>query len=319
MRHVDLIGQPRGGATGSKAMSRATAAQAKEVRTLENCAKYDGVHSKTTKADYLTEWVNLAKYLRSEHHVKIITESITPEMLSKYMDKRAAETNDVGTYAHIVSAIRKFGVAIDVAQTGNYGGYWSNTAIAMTKYNKADFVNDPDPKDLKNRAPENPAAIIASDKLTTADKIAVRISCELGCRLSEAIKINVVDALPVERGTYLMPDNQLIWIAKGGQLMGGSNRPRYVSPQLAQDIRTAAGEKNIVSVAATTFNRHLHQAAASVGQKLEGGAHPFRHWYAGEAKKMYMAQGMTEEQARLAVSEDLGHHRPYTTDRYTRR
>jgi integrase len=320
MRNVDMIGLPRGGTTGSKAMSRSSAAANKEVKTLENCAKYDGVHGKTTKKDYLTEWVGLAKYLRNEHHVKIITENLTPEMISGYMTKRAAETNDVGTYAHIVSAVRKFGVAVDVAVSGKYGGYWSDVAIAMTKYNKADFTNDPDPKDLKTRAPNDPAAIIASDKLKMADKIAVRVSCELGCRLSETRKITVVDAPPPSgaEGTYLLSDNRLIWTAKGGQLMGGANRPRFVSPGLAQEIRAAAGEKLYVEVAESTLNRHLKAAAAAVGQKLKGAEHPFRHWFAREDLKMYMAQGLTYEQARQEVAEDLGHHRAYTTDRYLR-
>jgi hypothetical protein len=40
MRNVDMIGLPRGGSSGSKAMSRSSAAANKEVKTLENCAKY---------------------------------------------------------------------------------------------------------------------------------------------------------------------------------------------------------------------------------------------------------------------------------------
>jgi hypothetical protein len=316
MQSVDMIGFKRGGAAGSKAMSRASAIAAGEVPNLENCAKYDGVHSYDTKADYLTEWINLAKYLRSEHHVKNITESVTPEMISAYMDKRAAEIDNAGTYGNIVSAVRKFGVALDVSTTGKYGGYWSNTTIEVTRYNKDAF----NVSIQGNRAPSDPAAIIASDKLLEADKIAVRLTCELGCRLSEAVRINVVDAPPAAgaEGTYLLPDNRVIWTAKGGQLMGGPERPRYISLDLATSIRTAAGD-GTVEVAKSTLNRHLHAAADSTGQILRGGDHPFRHYFAQISEAKYIAQGMTPAQAKHEVSEDLGHHRIYTTDRYLRR
>jgi hypothetical protein len=118
-----------------------------------------------------------------------------------------------------------------------------------------------------------------------------------------------------QHGTYLFPNNRVVWVAKGGQRMGSIERPRYISPSLAKDIRVAA-KNGKVTIAASTLNRHLHKAATASGIILKGAEHPFRYFFAHKAYKAYRAQGLSHEEARREVAEDMGHHRAHTTDRY---
>jgi hypothetical protein len=299
-RTVDQIGAKRGGANGTKADAREECRNNGEKATLANAAKYDGVHSKGSKKKYLGIWIGIARYAQSKGEM---LENISKETLSQWWEIQAVKTDQANTMAGKHSAVQKFGVAMCLM--GHSG--WVTLAREATDYDKKDYQEY-----LRNRAPKDYEAIVNSSKLKVKEKVITKIAIWGGLRLDEACKIYLVDKLPPGKvmATYLLPDNQLVWKAKGGQKMGGDKHPRYVPQELADEIRRFAVD-DIFRSNERTLNRHLHLAATETGQTIDGGLHPFRY--------VFEQQDVLRTGSELKTAENMGHHRTCTTKRYRAR
>jgi hypothetical protein len=275
---------------------------------LANRSQYDGIHSKETKKKYLGIWVDLARFAVSEYQVGHIADELTAEIVSGFMSQAVAQTDNANTISGIHAALEKLGVALARA------GYdiWANDAIReIIFYNKSGISAN-----RRNRAPERPYDIAYSNKLTPTEQAVVMLAIKTGMRLDEAHYVKIVDELPVNiQDTYLLPDNRLVWSAKGGQVLGLDNRLRYCPTNLADKIRELAVACSM-EVNKDTLNTHIHAAAKATNQTIDGGMHPFRYVFAQESYKAYLGRGLSPKEAAQETAEDMGHHRDYVTKIY---
>jgi hypothetical protein len=71
-----------------------------------------------------------------------------------------------------------------------------------------------------------------------------------------------------------------------------------------------------MSASASTIKRYMRPAADKLGIMMDGCMHPFRYTFIQHEYEKLRSEGMSDEDARRAVMELVGHHRISETDGY---
>jgi hypothetical protein len=244
---------------------------------------------------------------------------VTEEMIKNYYKAEISKTNNSKTINNKATMLRKFGVATD-AVNGTIGTAKEiNRAITPIQHHAAPYLIHRKRNRAVKGGSENAKKLIAniepksSKTALTAEKVKIAAELSLiatGGRSKEVSRVILGSPPPKPKANYLSANNRLTYSGKGGQILS-----RVIPDDLANRVRAVA-VNGIMSVSSSTIGRYVHRAADKLGIKIDGCMHPFRYTFIQIKYDESHAEGMSDEDARRAVMELVGHHRIAETDGY---
>jgi integrase len=261
-------------------------------------AEHSGVYSYKTADTYRGIWKACFEFAKKEFGVKDI-KKVTGEIARAFVENKIASgINNATTVKNYRSALVKMAVALE-RTTGD------KTSIVDFRTNLDKAVNSVNLVKPHNvRAYKDVAALIGALR-SDVHRVAALLIGETGMRATESSLINP---------SQLKDDNTLHYKSKGGQ-----DNVKVISPELAGILRASFAENGKFSYSQPAFRKDLKEASAATNQKCHS-IHGLRWSFAQDmAAACVYEKGMTLEEARLAVSKALSHHRPNITDHYLKK
>jgi hypothetical protein len=315
---IRALKTPRGGANGSKAQAREACKKEGIVPTAKEIGLRTKINSLGTDKKTVNEWKRLGVFCKKSFGINDIR-TITEEMIKDYYKAELGKTNVAKTINNKATILRKFGLAVDTVSGTTGSAKKIDNAITPIQHHAAPYLIhrkrdraikggvEMSKKLITNIEPKSPRSKFTAEKVRIVAELSVIAT---GGRSKEVRKVILGSPPPKPKSNYLSANNQLTFIGKGGQIL-----TRAIPEDLADKIRLVAVD-GIMSVSASTIGRYLHSAAERTGIKLDGSMHPFRYTFIQEKYEKFRSEGMTDEEARRAVMELVGHHRIDETDGY---
>jgi integrase len=222
---------------------------------------------------------------------KLTANDIKAWLTAKVEDGIAAKTA-----ADYKSTVGKLGLAITTYLNDKTDRYSEYQTAADEVFRSAEFLQTKQREAYKNM--NNIINNIKDDRY----RLAAKIYYATGCRASE--------------GSLIRPKQlngeQFSYISKGGQSMF-----KTLPTELTAAIIDYIAKDGVYEIDQDVMRRHLRKAATAAGEKYEG-IHGIRYTYAVESYRNHILSGLSHEDVLLAVSHELGHHRPEITLHYLR-
>jgi integrase len=250
----------------------------------------DGIHSIGTEKRYAQALTSFARW-RQENGMNDGLNRATLEQAMQYLEQRAQTVGQKTLDADRHALQKLLRIKIETVQAKN-----KNNQLAT-----------------KSRAYTAKQVEAITRHQTPANALATKIAYACGLRAHELHTIT-----RTENGKYTVT-------GKGGlkreikmpkKLAQELEQRRLTTPQKIKD-RGIIYMKNYDIGGGNAFSRSF-TAASQRALGFSNGAHGLRHSYAQEQLVRYQAAGMNWNEAREAVSRELGHFRPQITHRYLR-
>lgn len=256
-----------------------------------------GIH---TMRAYVEDGTRFAIWARDQYGVKNVRE-ITPEMACAYIDDLAARERSGGYIGRVKAALGKLSVALH-GYRWELGTGWHSDPHPERVYTPDEAAQIID--DLQRHARDPQAADV------------VRLQTVAGLRREEAVRL---------RGQDIDPDRGLIHLERGTK--GGRLRQVQVDREHAGFLqslkaRAAGCSDGCVFQGRGSLGRRVEQAVDQACRRLglvDRGTHGFRKTFARARYDQYQAEGMSDPEARQALTGDLGHGRRQVTYSYVSR
>lgn len=258
-----------------------------------------GIHSINSLKANLNTWIEASKFIKAEFGVKNIYD-IRAQHIGAYLQQKMEQPGlKVSSYMDVCSRLEKFGVALRWESGATDGRYsFSDTIKDYREEGKVILTENT----KVNRAFENPAAV-ANAMTNPLHSTAAQIMYQGGARISEVSELK-------ERN--LLANNQILLT----NTKGGEKRKITVASDVFQKVFTEIKKNGAFKIDQETFRLDIKQASTKTGECVENGPHGLRYNFAQNEYKKCLNNGMTVQQAKLHVSEKLGHHRADITERY---
>ena len=250
----------------------------------------DGIHSIGTEKRYMQALTTFAKW-RQENGMNDGLNRATLEQAMQYLEQRAKTVGQKTIDADRHALQKLFQTKIETVKAKN-----KNNTLAT-----------------KSRAYSAAQVEAITRHQTPANALGTKVAYSCGLRAHELHTIQ-----RTEKGKYTV-------VGKGGlkreikmpkQLAQEIEQRRLATPQKIKD-RGINYTRNYDIGGGNAFSRSF-TAASQRALGFSNGAHGLRHSYAQNQLVRYQAEGMNWNEAREAVSKELGHFRPKITHRYLR-
>jgi integrase len=256
-----------------------------------------GIHNSLTYARYKSTWRDYINYCRGEGGYGKDPRTYPASSVADYMQHRIEAGCSSNTLQSIGSAMGKWAAACDRAYGGNRFQEWA-TPISEARALGRQVC----PRlDQETRAFKDPWRVIAAMPDPRA-RLAATIQLTTGLRSMNVCKLQ------------LNQDGSLYVKSKAGY-----TAPHFaISPKIADVLRGMADSKGRVNlIGYKAYIGQIQAACAATGEKYTG-SHAFRHNYTQARYAELRQGGMSEDRAKLQVSEELFHHRLDVVDKYLR-
>jgi integrase len=257
------------------------------------------VYSFGTMRKYVEDGTRFARWVRSEYGVRDIRH-ITPAMARAYIDHLAAKERSGGYLGRVQSAIGKLSVALH-GERWDLGAGWHSDRRPERAYTP-DQARQIEADIRQNARDKQPADVVKLQRIA-------------GLRCEEAVRLRAQDI-----------DSERCTIRADKGTKGGRPRTVRLDPRHG-DYLASLKER------AERHGGHVFQARGSLGKRTENavtracrrlglqdcGTHGFRKTFAQGRYREYCAAGMSDQEARQKLAEDLSHGRRDVTYSYVPR
>ena len=256
-----------------------------------------GLHSSLTLARYKSTWRDYLSFCRTEGGYGKDPRTYGPASVADYMQHRIDGGCSENTLQSIGSALSKWAAMCDKAYGGNRFETWARPISAARALGRQICPH----LDQETRAFTNPWNVIAAMTDPRA-RLAATIQLETGLRSMNVVRLQ------------LNADGSLFVRSKAGYTC-----PHFaISPSISHELRALADSQGRVNLIGYKPYIAAIQAACKVAGEHYTGSHAFRHCYAQARYAELRQGGMSEDRAKLQVSEELFHHRLDIVDKYLR-
>ena len=256
-----------------------------------------GIHSSLTLSRYKSTWRDYLSFCRGEGGYGRDPRIYGPETVSDYMQHRIDGGCSENTLQSIGSALSKWAAMADRAYGGDRFSTWARPISAARALGRQICPR----LDQETRAFTNPWKVIGAITDPRA-RLAATIQLTTGLRSMNVTRLQ------------LNADGSLFIRSKAGYTV-----PHFsISPSISRELRALADPSGKVNlIAYKPYIAAIRAACAITGEKYTG-SHSFRHNYAQRRYSELRAQGLSEDRAKMQVSEELFHHRLDVIDKYLR-
>jgi integrase/recombinase XerD len=246
------------------------------------------IYHHNTLKKYLNACINFVQWLKKKHPGKIATLGrITEKQVADYLQHLIASDYSPYTIKQVAAAIAKLGDAI-----GRPG--WRTVVNRETQSVK---------RTRKSRAYASNAQKII-DKVVQEDiQLILALAAELGLRISEALNV---------RGEHL--EGSVLRVKGKGGLVRFVDVPTKILEKLSALVEQKPTGK-LFHRDASTVQRVLRQTCAKLNIPCKG-VHGLRHDFARNRYAELRQEGLSQEDSKQTVSNELGHSRLEITDAY---
>lgn len=256
-----------------------------------------GIHNSLTLDRYKSTWRDYLSYCRGEGNYGKDPRVYGPETVSDYMQHRIDGGCSANTLQSIGSALGKWAAMCDKAYTGERFASWAKPIAEARALGRQVCPH----LDTETRAFRDPSRVIAAMSDPRA-QLAAAIQLTTGLRAMNVTRLQ------------LNPDGSLYVRSKAGFTAPHFKIPASISREL-RALADSRGRVNLIPY--RPYIAAIQAACAAVGEKYTG-SHAFRHNYARSRYAELRQGGMSEDRAKLQVSEELFHHRLDVVDKYLR-
>ena len=258
-----------------------------------------GIHSSLTLDRYKSVWRDYINFCRGEGNYGKDPRSYPASSVSDYMTHRIDGGCSANTLQSIGSALGKWAAMADRAYGGDRFQAWSKPIAEARALGRQVCPR----LDTETRAFSNPWRVIGAMDDPRA-RLAAALQLSTGLRAMNVCKMQLNSD----------GSGSLFVRSKAGYTV-----PHFaISPKISAELRELAdpsGKVNLISYKA--YIAQIQAACAAVGERYSG-SHAFRHNFARARYAELRGQGMSEDRAKLVVSEELFHHRTDIIDTYLR-
>ena len=260
-------------------------------------AAVTGIHSSLTLSRYKSVWRDYINYCRGEGGYGKDPRTYGPVTVADYMQHRIDAGCSANTLQSIGSALSKWAIACDKAYGGDRFATWARPISEARALGRTVCPR----LDTETRAFRDPWRVISSIGDPRA-RLAATIQLTTGLRSMNVTKLQ------------LNQDGSLYIRSKAGFTVSHF----AISPKISAELRKLADPSGKVNlIAYKPYIAAIRAACAITGEKYTG-SHSFRHNYAQRRYSELRAQGLSEDRAKMQVSEELFHHRLDIIDKYLR-
>lgn len=257
-----------------------------------------GIHSSLTLDRYKSTWRDYLSYCRNEGGFGKDVWTYPPESVSDYMAHRIEGGCSSNTLQSIGSALSKWATMCDKAYGGDRFIIWAKPIAEARALGRQICPH----MDTETRAFKNPWNVIAAMPDHRA-QLAAMLQLMSGLRSMNVTRLQ------------LNNDGSSLYVRS----KAGYTVPHFaISPKISAELRKLAdsfGKVNLIAY--KPYIAAIRAACAITGEKYTG-SHSFRHNYAQRRYSELRAQGLSEDRAKMQVSEELFHHRLDVIDKYLR-
>jgi len=277
--------------------------EAGKACTSANIAEKTGVPSDASAARYVSTWVQAGEFAKAEFSIKVISE-LTGEHVAAYLQSKIDIGQKASSLEAEVSALNKLASTLEKALDGrDFSDIKAGTASMA-----ADIRECPD-KALFDRAYSDVQVVVAG---LPDDKtgLAGRFLQESGCRIAEACRIDAsqMKGLSVDKYTGREIGRVLVTGKGGHQYIVNPSKSTYEAVQ--REIESSGR----FDVKQSDLRQAVEKAAGD--EYKNRGCHGMRYNYAQERMHELQSVGISRDEAKAIISEELGHHRPEITETY---
>ena len=256
-----------------------------------------GIHSSLTLDRYKSTWRDYLSYCRNEGGFGKDVRTYPPESVSDYMAHRIEGGGSSNTLQSIGSALSKWATMCDKAYGGDRFIIWAKPIAEARALGRQVCPR----LDQETRAFHDPWRVIATMTDPRA-QLAATIQLTTGLRSMNVTRLQ------------LNADGSLFVRSKAGYTC-----PHFAIPtNISHELRALADSQGRVNLIGYKPYIAAIQAACKVAGEHDTGSHAFRHCYAQARYAELRQGGMSEDRAKLQVSEELFHHRLDIVDKYLR-
>lgn len=280
--------------TDYKRSEHAAELRAQGVTDWHSIGQQTHITESATYEKYKCCWKELGNFSKENGFGTKLTK-ISAECVKDFLTVKLESGKAYNTMMGYLTAINKLDGFINAA-TGHPARF-SGIPDSMRQE-----IKETAPKtDTETRAFENPRAVIGAIQDPRC-QLAAEIQLATGLRVHDVtfIRLN-------ENGTLNIN-------SKAGRRIENYQIPQQLSDRL-NAINGGAGTFHLAGY--NHYAYELKKACAATGEHYTG-THAFRHSYAKESFARHIEEGMSEEKAKAAVSEELFHHRLEVVEIYLR-
>ena len=260
-------------------------------------AAMTGIHSSLTLSRYKSTWRDYLAFCRTEGGYGKDPRTYGKETVSDYMQHRIDTGCSENTLQSIGSAMSKWAAMCDKAYGGDRFTTWARPISEARALGRTVCPR----LDVETRAFRDPLRVIAAMDDPRA-RLAATIQLETGLRSMNVCKLQ------------LNANGSLFVRSKAGFTV-----PHFAIPtNISHELRALADSQGRVNLIGYKPYIAAIQAACKVAGEHYTGSHAFRHCYAQARYAELRQGGMSEDRAKLQVSEELFHHRLDIVDKYLR-
>lgn len=260
-------------------------------------AAMTGIHSSLTLSRYKSTWRDYLAFCRTEGGYGKDPRTYGKETVSDYMQHRIDTGCSENTLQSIGSAMSKWAAMCDKAYGGDRFTTWARPISEARALGRTVCPR----LDVETRAFRDPWKVIGAMTDPRA-RLAATIQLTTGLRSMNVCKLQ------------LNPDGSLFVRSKAGYTCPNFKIPASISDKL-REMAGPDGKVNLIGYKA--YISRIQAACMATGERYSG-SHSFRHNYARSRYAELRAQGMSEDRAKMQVSEELFHHRLDIIDKYLR-
>lgn len=265
--------------------------------TWHNLGKELKIYSYRTAEQYRTVAIDLMTFVKENFKVKDI-EKLTNEHVNAYLESKLQENIKYSTFQNYAAAIEKLELALNTFSKQYNKGNVYNFDISNIRDQAQKILSRSDP----HRAYENPQALINAIK-NDIHKTIAQAQLEGGLRIKEINHLSLSQ----------FNDNSIKVKGKGGYV-----REIKLSETVYNNLKKIVSDAGGKLIFDPSSYRNSLKAAAKETKQAYTGSHGLRWSYAQNRMIELQKQGRTFNEARLIVSNELGHHRIDITSHYLR-
>lgn len=262
-------------------------------------ASYTHITESKTLDAYKSDWRQLGKF-QKENGYGTNLRKVSPDCVRDFLQDKLDSGRSCNTMEGYITAINKLDACLD-AMSGRTRGRLFEGVIEGPDGMRAVSKETAPRLDTETRAFSDPQAVVAA----IADprcQLAAELQLQTGLRAHDVCYIRLND------------DGSLAIKSKAGRTIPHYAIPSELSARLA-DINGGPGTFGLTGYSHYVYE--LSKACAQVGEHYTG-THALRHSYAQQSYADHRASGMSDNEAKAAVSEELFHHRLEIVDVYLR-
>lgn len=271
-------------------------ARASGLKTMHDVSKNTPFKSTKTLENNMRTLVDVNRYIRAEYKCNTIRD-IKPEMIESYLKHKIYDDglmestilrDTCPAINNLENMLNRIGVTSD---------FQSVLATARTSARA-----DAEKPDMSSRSYGDTAESIIEHIKAPIPQFSCHLQLAYGVRPNESYKIHLTDQA-----------NHIIVIQKGGQ-----RTDKEILPQDYNRLVDLSGGKTDFYISNYDKQQyHFAKACKDLGITSKG-LHGLRSTYACKSYDRHRAEGMSDNEARAAVSKELGHERLEIVDTYLR-